>query len=133
MNAESLHERLCHLLEERRRLRKLIAAKLAYSFAVNNLSAEPEAQAAVLELVIGPLDLDTGELPFTTHVSQAVVSLLVMFGKPEYVEHPELVWNRATIVPGVQTREWHAHLKERLQELCGPLDVPIKRLCDDCQ
>jgi hypothetical protein len=67
-------------------------------------------------------------LPQAAHLSVAAFNLQTSLSRPELQENPLLVWEYGSPVPGVLITGWHPAVKQRLLDLCGPLDETLERM-----
>ena len=115
------------LLAQRKLVRELSQALVSYRLR-HDRDLVSKTEEAVAILVNEPLRLKSPELPRAASLATAVASLLVTFKEPQLLDTPSLVWNANQLVPGVMTTVWEPMVKERLMDLCGPLDATLERM-----
>lgn len=125
-----LAKRLSELLSERRALRALFPP---YQLLLNARSYNAERtslESQIAALVVGSLSLEEVEfvrLPQPRHIAECAYRLRTSFSTASLLDQPGLIWNAGPL-PGVMTDNWHPSLKERLLDLCAPLDDTLERM-----
>ena len=110
--------RLAALLGERKQLRGHLDALVRAQNLVD-IKARAAVEAAIAQLVLGPLKLTPRNRPSTGAIVHAVLNL--SSSAPECLADPLDVWRRGNPVPGFTTTEWPEPLKSRLALLSLPV------------
>jgi hypothetical protein len=128
-----LVERLRTLLSERKALRPLLARYRTPLTLRQFNDARTALEREVAAIVAAGLDFNEAErrynIPQAEHLSVAAYNLPSVFARPELQDSPPShVWEYGSCVPGVLTTGWHPAVKQRLLDLCGPLDETVERM-----
>jgi hypothetical protein len=131
-NRPTLKERLRTLLSERKALR-LLLARYRTPFTLRQFNDTRTAlEREVAAIVAAGLPFNEEErrynLPQAEHITVAALNLRLSLTRPELQDNPNLVWDFGSPVPGIMTVNWHPSVKQRLLDLCGPLDETLERM-----
>jgi hypothetical protein len=127
-NPPTLKERVENLLRERKQLRELVQKGIIYRLRFDR-ERTAAAEQSITELVNGPLNLESYELPSAGNLATCCQALPSKFTEPHLIENPKLLWNgHVAIVPGVMSSNWDSRLQERLLDLTAPLDETLSKM-----
>jgi|SRR5580698_1242546 hypothetical protein len=123
-----LIERLRTLLEERRSLRSLFPRYRMFVDLRNFTSERTELENQIAQIIsAGFNEQERHYMPQAAHIAECAFHLRASFSTASLLEQPALVWNHNPL-PGVLTTHWEPGLKQRLLDLCGPLDATLERM-----
>ena len=132
-----LAERVTTLLAERKAIRPLLTTYQAYLDAHNYTNERTDLERKIAAIVSSGPPFDEAErlesVPQDYALAEAAFRMRCAFNRPELRDDPALVWDGATLsalMPASwrQVSSWHPALKERLIDLCGPLDGTLERM-----
>lgn len=129
--------RVKSLLSERKALLPLFALYQRYLDFNNHSGGRADLEQKIAAIVSSGLPLNEKELldhvPHSYDLTEAAFRLRCAFNRLELRDSPALVWDGSTLsglMPANwrQVSDWHQVVKERLIDLCGPLDDTLERM-----
>lgn len=126
-----LAERLGTLLAERKALRPLLARYRVFLHTRHFNDERTDLEQKISAVVSDGLPFDEKErryhLPQASSLAASTFALRTGFNQPHLQDRPALIWDGSP-VPGITTVGWHQAVKQRLIDLCGPLDETLARM-----
>ena len=133
----TLNSRIETLLAERESLKPLLARYQVFLsqkfFNDERTNLEDRIAAFIADGLHFNEEDRRKELPQARHLTECAFNLQTAFFKRPVLDNPELAWDShyAHLVSGVSTDAWNPRLKERLLDLCGPLDGTLARMLSE--
>lgn len=118
------------LLSDRKALRAILPYYKLFLDSRNYNAERERLEAQITAVVVENLTVTEAErqtLPQARHIAECAFHLPSWFGAASRIEQPNLIWNHNPL-PGVLTAGWAPNLKQRLLDLCGPLDATLARM-----